>query len=177
MLNGDFGSDRIGTRVRPGGQADARILLARAPSEAQRVGITRGVTDGDRGSSPVEQIERLWRTYRRGGVEGLRELVDDDVEWRPYGAGGEVLRGYEELADYLRDRPDLVEAETYAFEEHGDTVIVSGHLRLRSGVSLTDTQLYWVYSFREGRLVRFEAHTNRAAALAAIEAETAEPSA
>jgi ketosteroid isomerase-like protein len=126
------------------------------------------VAEGGTGTGLIEQVERLWRAYRRGGVEALRELVDDDVVWLPYGAGGRELRGYDELAAYLTGRPDLIEADTYSFEEIGDGVLAAGHLRVRGGGALTDTQLYWVYCFRDGRLVRFAAHTSRAAALAAL---------
>jgi ketosteroid isomerase-like protein len=113
----------------------------------------------------VRQIKRLWAAYEGGGVEALRDLVDEDVTWLPYGAGGQTLHGFEELRGYLTGRQDRVEAETYSFESHGDAVLVTGHLRLRAGVSLTDTQLYWIYHFHDERLVRFEAHTDRQAAL------------
>lgn len=113
----------------------------------------------------VRHIKRLWTAYQSGGVEGIRDLVDEMVIWLPYGAGGETLRGFDELADYLTGREDRVEAETYSYELHGDAVLVTGHLRLRAGVSLTDTQLYWIYHFRAERLVRFEAYTDRRAAL------------
>ncbi len=116
----------------------------------------------------VRHIKRLWAAYESGGVEGIRHLVDEHVIWLPYGAGGETLQGFDELAEYLTGREDLVEAETYSYEAHGDAVLVTGHLRLRAGVSLTDTQLYWIYHFSGERLVRFEAYTDRQAALGSL---------
>jgi ketosteroid isomerase-like protein len=117
----------------------------------------------------IKQIKRLWSVYRSGGVQAIRSLVDEDVTWLPYGAGGEVLHGFDQLAAYLTGRVESVEAETYSFESHGDAVLVTGHLRLRTGVALTDTQLYWIYRFRDERLVRFEAYTNRQAALQSLD--------
>jgi ketosteroid isomerase-like protein len=113
----------------------------------------------------VQHIRRLWAAYDSGGVEAIRGLVDEGVTWLPYGAGGEALRGFDQLSGYLTSREDSVEAETYSFESHGDAVLVTGRLRLRAGVSLTHTQLYWIYHFRDDRLVRFEAYTDRQAAL------------
>jgi ketosteroid isomerase-like protein len=121
--------------------------------------------------SNVERVRRLWEAWERGGIDQVLEVVDPDVTWAPYGAGGRVLRGADELRAYMedfRDRGELVEANPYSYEEHGHAVVVSGHLRVRTDRGMTDTQLEWVYHFRAGRLVRFEAYTSREEALAAV---------
>jgi hypothetical protein len=46
-------------------------------------------------------------------------------------------------------------------------VLVTGSLRRRSARGLEDRQLFWLYRFRDGRLVSAESFTSRAAALAA----------
>jgi ketosteroid isomerase-like protein len=118
----------------------------------------------------VERVRRLWEAWAHGGIDEVIEIVDPDVDWRPYGGHGRVLHGAEELRGYMdefRERGEDVEAEVYSYEAVGDAVLASGHVRHRSARGLTDTQLHWLYRFRNGRLVRFDAYTSREEALAA----------
>ncbi len=99
------------------------------------------------------------------------------MEWLPYGAEGRTLRGFRALADYLQDRSANIEASTYSYEAHGDAIVAAGHLRVRTGVALTDVQLWWIYHFRGQRLVRFEACTSRQAALDSLASAGSRPAA
>jgi ketosteroid isomerase-like protein len=122
----------------------------------------------------VERVQRLWEAFAHGGIDEVVEIVDEDVEWRPYGAGGRVLRGAEELRAYLEQREaqgDRIEAEVYSYEEYRDCVLASGHLRIRTSERMTDTQLHWLYTFDGDRLVRFDAFPSRDQAFAAARGE------
>jgi ketosteroid isomerase-like protein len=119
----------------------------------------------------VERVRRLWEAWAHGGIDEVLEIVDPDVEWRPYGAHGRVLHGAGDLRDYMAEfskRGEDVEAEVYSYEDHGDLVLATGHVRHRSARGMTDTQLHWLYRFSDGRLVRFDAYTSRDEALAAV---------
>lgn len=99
----------------------------------------------------VEAVRSLWRAFGSGGIERVLKIADPDVEWIPRGGGGRVYRGHEGLRDYMtqtaRTTEDGVSANT--FTDLGDHVLVYGHFR--------DRPIFWLYTFRDELLVRFEA--------------------
>jgi ketosteroid isomerase-like protein len=105
-------------------------------------------------------VKELWDVLENQGVlasmEAMLEHAREDIELRPYLAGGQALRGTEEIREYIRQqRADglVLRATPWNFEEDGDKVMVSGSLRVqRSDGSIADAQLRWTYTFREGRL-------------------------
>jgi len=120
----------------------------------------------------IELVNRLWDVFRRDGVEGVLALVDPDVHWRPFAAGGRTFRGAEELRGYfhwMRAAEETQSAEVLGLEAHGDAVLVSGRLHRITANEVSVTDLVWLYRFREGRLVGASAHGSRAAALAAAD--------
>ena len=123
----------------------------------------------------VAAVRRLWEAFAEGGVEAVLEIADPEVEWSLFGTGGEVVRGHEGLRNYMADeaaRGNEIDASAYTFEAVGDdAVLVSGHVRMRTPEGMTDTQLHWVYRFRQGRLVRFDAYQTRDEALRAARPE------
>ena len=115
----------------------------------------------------------MWDAFADGGIDAVVELVDEDVEWHLFGAPGRVLHGRDELRQYMEERlerGERVEAETYSFEERGECILASGHVRWRTAEGMTDTQLHWLYVFEDERLARFESFTSRERALAAVSA-------
>jgi ketosteroid isomerase-like protein len=119
----------------------------------------------------VAAVRRMWAAFADGGLDDVLDIVDPDVEWSLFGTGGEVVRGHEGLRDYLSERAaqgEEIDASVYDYEAIGDDkVLASGHVRFRSPTGMSDTQLYWLYRFRDGRLVRFDAYRTRAEALEA----------
>jgi ketosteroid isomerase-like protein len=130
-----------------------------------------GVTERDN----VAAVRRLWDAFADGGVDAVLEIADPDVEWSLYGTSGEVVRGHEGLRRYMEavaERGDEIDASVYTYEAVGDdAVLCSGHVRLRKANGMTDTQLHWLYRFRDGRLTRFEAFETRDQALKAAAGE------
>jgi ketosteroid isomerase-like protein len=97
------------------------------------------------------------------GVGGLEAAVEHllshshpDVEFSPYVAAGKVLRGPDEVRAFYRGQLEAGTAlvpRPSSFEECGDEVIVNGSLRvIRPSGGFSESQLSWIYRFREGRL-------------------------
>jgi ketosteroid isomerase-like protein len=89
-------------------------------------------------------------------VEHLLSHAHADVEFRPYVAAGQVLRGPAEVRAFYRGQ---LEAGTSlvprpsSYEDRGDEVVVNGSLRVvRPSGGFAESQLSWTYRFREGRL-------------------------
>ena len=108
-------------------------------------------------SHNLSRVRELWTVYERegheAGVEALLEMCHDDAEFRFYAMDGKVLRGGNELRAFYRDANADVSASPYSFEEDGDTVVVTGWVRVvRAGGALADAQVRWEYVFREGKI-------------------------
>jgi ketosteroid isomerase-like protein len=115
-----------------------------------------------------EQVVRdLWVAWERDGVDGLRRVVDEDVEWRE--SGGAVHRWREALDEYALTVSTQRSAVPHGWECHGDCVLVHGSLRTFRDGGFVDVQPSWVYFFRDDRLVRAVAYSSRDEALAAID--------
>ena len=89
-------------------------------------------------------------------MEALIAASAEDVEFRPYGAGGELLRGPDELREYFTRSTaegSRTEAGVYDFVPAGDTVVVHGWVRVtRADGALADAQVQWTYTFRDGKI-------------------------
>jgi hypothetical protein len=90
-------------------------------------------------------------------MEALLDLCDENSELRPYSAEGRVLRGPEEVREHYRrvaEEGTTVNATADHFEEDGDTVTVTGSIRINRGGSggIVDAQIRWLYVFEDGRL-------------------------
>ena len=125
------------------------------------------VTERDK----VVAVRRLWEAFAEGGVDAVLEVCDPDVEWSLFGTDGQVVRGHDGLRNYMDEvaaHGDQIDADAYTYDPVGDdAVMVSGHVRRRTPQSMTDTQLHWIYRFRDDRLVRFDAYQTREEALRA----------
>jgi hypothetical protein len=112
-------------------------------------------------------VRRLWESFEREGVLGMRPFVDDDVEW--HAANGAVIRGLDALAEHWDLTPGRPKVVANAWEQHGECVLVHGSMRVHRYGGFLDTQPSWVYFFRAGRLVRAASFASRDEAMAAIE--------
>ena len=112
----------------------------------------------------------MWMAYSAAGLEALLAHCDDDVEWSPHGAGGRVLHGSDELRAFFAEHAALGERREptiYTIEQHGEMVLLTGALRIVRRGQLTESQLAWIYHFRDGRLRSATSYATRAEALRA----------
>ena len=109
-------------------------------------------------------VKTLWRVYEEeghdAGVDAMLDSCHAGAEFRFYAAGGRVLHGGDELRDFYREQRAAgatVEASPYDFREEGESVVVTGWVRVgRESGSLADAQVRWIYSFRDGLIETVE---------------------
>ena len=122
-------------------------------------------------SQNLATVQAIWRAYERGGqaagMEAMIEASAPDAEYR-LGPEGKPLHGPDQLRSFAAEEAAegrTIEAGAYDFVESGDTVTVTGWLRVtRSDGGLSDSQVRWRYKFRDGQLVCVENESAVAAA-------------
>jgi ketosteroid isomerase-like protein len=113
----------------------------------------------------VSLVRTVWVAARDNDVDTLVGLTAPEVDWRPTAVVSGALHGHAALRGYLADLAaagTLVDAHPYSFEAVGDSVIVSGALRLRreDGVAQT-VQRWWVYRVVDGKVASVASHASR----------------
>jgi ketosteroid isomerase-like protein len=109
-------------------------------------------------SANLRAIKEAFRAYAEGGAkagaEALLRISHEDCRFRPASAGGRVLQGHEEVRAHFGDATaPTVRVRPRTFTEHDDEVIVNGSMRtLRPGGGFAESQVSWIYRFRDGRL-------------------------
>jgi SnoaL-like domain len=117
----------------------------------------------------LEAVRELWRTYREHGVETAIPLLDPDVEFVDH--QGRVFTGHDGVRTFFGEfeqRGEVFTASPYSFELHEPDLLVIGHRRIRSSEGTRGDYLFFVHSFRDGRVSRIAAHVTKDAALTDI---------
>jgi ketosteroid isomerase-like protein len=103
-------------------------------------------------------------------MDSFMSALHADVEARPSIDGAPVLHGRDEVARWWAEfagHDGDIDVRPLDFEARGSCVIVRGYLRQREGRTLAESEVHWLYEFRDGAIVRMESHPTRQAALAA----------
>ena len=106
----------------------------------------------------MQAVKDVWRELERRGLDAATESLlarcHEDVELRPYFAGGRTLRGAHEVRAYFQEREARgarLHASPWSFEEFGDDIVVAGSVRVEGGDgSIADAQVSWTFGFRDG---------------------------
>lgn len=111
-------------------------------------------------SPNVDLVKRSFDAMRRGDVEGLLELYDDDVSFLPL-TGTQVetggYRGHDGVRAYMAEVLEVWDQLWPCGEQYidlGDRVVVLGACKVRgrsSGVE-SDSPCAWVVQVSEGRI-------------------------
>ncbi|HEX6714906.1 MAG TPA: nuclear transport factor 2 family protein [Thermoleophilaceae bacterium] len=123
-----------------------------------------------RSDANLALARQLFDWFTDHDIQSFMSVLAPDVEAHPSIAGAPVLTGREAVAEWwsrVASAGGEVEARPLDFEARGDCVVVRGYLRHRSGRTLAESQVYWLYEIRDGQIVRMESHPTRPAALAA----------
>jgi ketosteroid isomerase-like protein len=103
-------------------------------------------------------------------MDSFVSVLHPDVEAHPSIDGAPLLHGRDEVVQWWAQFAELggdIEVRPLDFEARGNCVIVRGYLRRREGRALAESQVHWLYEFRDGLIVRMESHPTRQSALAA----------
>jgi ketosteroid isomerase-like protein len=127
----------------------------------------------------VDFIRQTFRQWNEGDRESFIDLerVSSEVELSTpiTRMQGRWFQGIEGIREWLREIDEQFSAWKLSGDEWrdlGDRVLVLGSVRLRgrgSGLEM-DQDLGWVYTFRDGKLWRFEAFADHAEAEQAAKA-------
>ncbi|MEA2332589.1 MAG: hypothetical protein QOH58_2727 [Thermoleophilaceae bacterium] len=121
----------------------------------------------------LDAVHHLWSTYRERGAEGAIPLLDPEVEFVDH--RGRVFSGHDGVRSFFaefEERGERFMASPYTFEPHDPDLLVIGHRRIHSSDGVRGDYLFFVHSFRDGRVARISAHTTKQDALADITART-----
>ena len=138
--------------------------------EAERA-LGMPAEDGGR----VALARRIFDGLSRGDADELVALADPEVEWHSLfnlGPDG-VFSGHEGTREYMRELGDsweAVRAEIDGAIEAGDVAVLVGRIHYRgrgSGVE-SEAPTCWMLKFRAGKILRFHAFRDPAAALEAV---------
>jgi ketosteroid isomerase-like protein len=126
----------------------------------------------------AEFVRRLWAASSRGGTEEALRMLDRDATWRLHIRPDRVLTT-EELAGIFRklERNRRVTAAHLArLEAEQDRVFAGGSFRwMADDGSLIDFHGYWVYDFRDGKLISGQSFASRVEALGAFRGDAVTP--
>ena len=114
----------------------------------------------------VAHVRAIWAAHARGGVDAMRRVAGEDVEWVPLSAS--PLASEEFWGGWARRRTEEVSVSVHGYEDHGACVLAHGSMRTFREGGFIDEQPSWVYFFACGRLIRSAGYRTREDALAAI---------
>jgi ketosteroid isomerase-like protein len=149
-----------------------------APNEGR--GDLARPTPGEADMSSEENVQTAkegYAAFGRGDVGAILEQLTDDIEWIEPGpadviAAAGTYRGKEQVAGFfatLGENVEIHKFEPHEFIAQGDHVVVLIHSEAtvkRTGRKVTD-HLAHVWTFKGGKLARFEVFSDTAAIVAA----------
>jgi ketosteroid isomerase-like protein len=120
----------------------------------------------------VERIRNAFAGTTAGDFSYLPGLIDESCEFLlpPDFPGTQATRGPEGFVSVVQEFEDAFEEMRYEpedFLDQGDRLFVAVRTigRAKHTRIALDLILYWVYTFRDGMVVKMEAFLDRAAAL------------
>lgn len=123
----------------------------------------------------VERVRAALDAYSRGDLDSALADVDPGVEWRSAIIGvaeGNVYVGHEGYRRWYAESLEAFEqltTEATEFRDLGDRVVMLGGIKAigrESGVRV-DSETGWLFTFRNGKIVKGEGFLSHAQALEA----------
>jgi ketosteroid isomerase-like protein len=128
-------------------------------------------------TSAVEAVRRSYAAFERGDMESVVADMDDEIEWHqaqglPHGG---TYRGLAEVRSSIFDPLDDewwddFRADPAEFIDAGDRVVVLGRYTARAKAtgSALDVPFAHIWTFRDGKAVRFDQFLDTAGWVAAL---------
>jgi ketosteroid isomerase-like protein len=125
----------------------------------------------------VDVVRRMFAAFAERDLDAMLPVMDSDVEFLPVTAnlttGGVPYRGHDGIARYLDDVA-RVWPELRLFPDElrdgGSVVVALGRVVARGGGMIIDQPTGWVFSLRDGLIVRAHVYGSHEEALAAADA-------
>jgi ketosteroid isomerase-like protein len=127
-------------------------------------------------------VQEAYRMFQRGDIPGILDRCTDDAEWTspeseyvPFAGSFHGKQGIAEFFSKLDGSTQAIRFEPREFLAEGDKVVVLGHATWHVKPTGRELDTPWVHVFtlRDGKVARFEAHSNTAAANRAFQPEQA----
>jgi ketosteroid isomerase-like protein len=123
----------------------------------------------------VEIVRRGYRAFREGGVEGILQFLDPEIEWHMSAAFTHTPRTYRghdgvrEVFRFFNERIAELGADPHEFIDAGDCVIVPlrMHGRLRETGEPVAYELVQVWTGRDGKAIKLVTYPDTQTAVAA----------
>jgi ketosteroid isomerase-like protein len=122
----------------------------------------------------VDVVRRMFAAFADRDLAAMLPEMDAEVVFLPVTAnlttGGVPYRGHEGIARYLEDVAEVWPGLRLFPEEMrdlGDVVVVLGRVLARGGGMILDQPTGWVFTLREGKIVRGDVFGSHEEALAA----------
>ena len=121
----------------------------------------------------MKAFEEGRAAMERGDIDAFLRLVDEDVVWLAARSAVEgAYRGHEGLRKFFADNDEnfeVFEPELQEVRDLGDRILVFGslHIRGRGSAVETDVPIAGIFTYRQGKLVRWEDFRERGLALEA----------
>jgi ketosteroid isomerase-like protein len=122
-------------------------------------------------------VMQAYQFYKEKNIKGILSLNDDKVEWigqeSDYIPFAGSFHGKDQVAQFfskLDQSQDALKFEPQTFIAEGDKVAVTGLSRwtVKATGQTYDSPWVHIFTIRNGKIVRFEMHSNTAAAEAAF---------
>jgi uncharacterized protein len=124
----------------------------------------------------VRLVQQAYEAFGRGDIQGVLGTLSEQVEWRtpkPEGApfGGDY-RGRGEVARFfseMQQSEEVTRFEPREFIAQGDKVVALGMYAstIRSTGRKAESEWVHVFTFRDGKVVKFQEYFDTAAAVSA----------
>jgi ketosteroid isomerase-like protein len=123
----------------------------------------------------VDVVRRMFAAFADRDLDAMLPELDPDLVFLPVTAnlttGGVPYRGHDGMAQYLADVAG-VWPELRLFPEEmrevGGAVVVLGRVLARGGGMILDRPTGWVFTLRDGKIVRGNVYGSHEEALAAV---------
>ena len=136
------------------------------------------------GQDTVQLVQQVYDAFKRGDIQGVLNLVADDVDWSHPGPPDVIpfvghYRGRDGVAQFfarLGGAEDVEHFEPQEFFAAGDRVVALGRYRARIKATgrTNDIELVHVYTVRGGKIVSLRQYNDTAAVAEAYRGTSAQ---
>ena len=126
----------------------------------------------------IDTVSQLYADFGEGNVEGILNVLTEDVQWKEPPAGKSPLagtwEGHKGVEDFFRTIDETCETEDFQPKEfiaQGNKVVVLGYYRflVKSTGKRWESEWSMVFTFRDGKISEFQFFGDTRAEAAAFE--------